>query len=207
LRDASTSRQRGHNQGRSGAPQQVIWKLVNNAISSPKSGTGRIRARREGTQLSSRSGTTRSGIAERLPAHVSAFRTGTDREPPHGAMAGWALVSPGSHCRGDGGTVRAESGGSGRARVNRPICLMLSAARRMNRWPHASKHPSHAREGKVDFAQGLRVLVIVDEPTHGKWSLHPSDAKALKSRFRPLPTTPSSLEESIACLVSAIGMP
>jgi PAS domain S-box-containing protein len=149
--------------------QQVVWNLLSNAIKfTPKDGRIQVALERVNSHVEVAVSDTGVGIrSETLPFVFEPFRqgeTGTTRT--HGGLGlGLAIVK--HIVEAHGGTVHAESPGEGKGAVF-SVKLPLAVARTADE--PERRHPTAAGEGDVGVEdgypslQGLRVLVVDDEP-------------------------------------------
>jgi PAS domain S-box-containing protein len=148
--------------------QQVIWNLLSNAIKfTPKGGSVQIRLERVNSHIEIAISDTGAGIAPEFLPHVfDRFRQADQRTTRlHGGL-GLGLTIVRHLVELHGGTVRAESAGEGRGStftVLLPVAPVYQAEAEGGRVHPAARETLPTFEF-VDRLDGLRVLVVDDEP-------------------------------------------
>ncbi|HEX8286215.1 MAG TPA: PAS domain S-box protein [Pyrinomonadaceae bacterium] len=144
--------------------QQVVWNLLSNAIKfTPQGGSVEVRLARAGGQVEISVSDTGDGIAPDFLPHVfDRFRQADGRiTRQHGGL-GLGLSIVRHLVELHGGTARAESEGEGRGAT---FTVMLpSASADAAGSEHASTPEPPPPDGCPERLDGLRVLIVDDEP-------------------------------------------
>jgi PAS domain S-box-containing protein len=192
--------------------QQIVWNLLANAVKfTPKGGRVQIHLQRVNSHVEIVVSDTGSGIeADFLPHVFERFRQQDASTTRQHSGLGLGLAIVRQLVELHGGTVDAKSDGINQG-ATFTIKLPVSVARE-DRADESRVHPAvetPSREAAVPRLDGLKVLVVDDEP----------DARALAQRLLQaqgaLVTTAGSVREAFVCIresrpqviVSDIGMP
>jgi CheY-like chemotaxis protein/anti-sigma regulatory factor (Ser/Thr protein kinase) len=146
---------------------QVIWNLLSNAVKfTPAGGQVSVQMRREGGAIEIQVADTGSGIApDFLPYVFDRFRQGDASTTRHHGGLGPGLAIVGHLVESHGGTVTAESDGSGRGSrftVRLPFGPVPVAEGQPA--PDRAKKEADVFRLVLRSLQNVRVLVVDDEP-------------------------------------------
>ena len=193
--------------------QQVVWNLVANAVKfTPKGGSVTVQAGREGSDVWIRVQDTGEGIRRGLlPVVFEPFRqadASTTRR--HGGLGlGLAIVR--QLVLAHGGTVHADSEGEGRGAtfsVRLPARAVVPVFGSVTSVSESAQPPS-LREEDIPRLDGLRILLVEDEPD--ALAMLNEILSELGAHVRTAPSARQALEELARersdVLVSDIGMP